>query len=163
MATLSPFPMAIDLSGAPVWYYLDPSGTSPLLTRPPAGGEILMIANGTNSAGTAVTSPQILRKIDLAGNIIRETNATRVSEQVAALSGIASSCQVGGTDCLVGAFHHEALQLPNGHTLASTTPPYSESIEVAPDATLGYTTKIPGIRVYRNFRMVNLYTPPVKD
>ena len=117
MATTQPFPMAVDLSGTPVWYYKDPSGSPPLVTRPLLGGEILMIATGANSAGSAVTNSQILREIDLAGNIIRETNATRVSEQVAALSGIPSSCQIGGSDCLVGAFSHEALQLPNGHTL----------------------------------------------
>ena len=27
---------------------------------------------------------------------------------------------MGGSDCLVGAFHHEATRLPNGHTLALT-------------------------------------------
>jgi arylsulfate sulfotransferase len=112
------FPAAVDITGAPVWYYLDPSGVAPLITRPVYGGTILMIANGANSAGTAVTQQQILREIDLGGNIIHETNATRVSEQVAALSGIASSCQIGGADCLVGGFTHEALRLPNGHTLA---------------------------------------------
>ncbi len=120
MSTTQPFPLAIDLSGSPVWYYLDPTGAPPLLTRPMAGGEILMIASGKNSAGTSVSAGQILREIDLAGNIIRETNATRLSEQVAALSGIASSCQVGGNDCLVGAIHHEAFPLPNGHTLVMT-------------------------------------------
>ena len=119
MATLAPqFPFAVDLSGHPVWYYLDPSGTAPLIYRPLPGGNILMLANGANSSGTAVTSEQILREIDLAGNIVRETNAARVSEQVAALSGIASSCQLGSNDCLVGSFHHEGIRLPNGHTLA---------------------------------------------
>lgn len=117
MSTTQPFPMAVDLSGMPVWYYQDPSGSPPLVTRPLLGGNILMIASGANSAGTAVTNSQILREIDLAGNIIRETNATRVSEQVVALSGLPSSCEIGGTDCLVGSFSHEALLLPNGHTL----------------------------------------------
>ena len=116
----SPNPLAIDIAGNPVWYYVDPSGTTPSITRPVAGGEILMIANGANSAGTSVTTQQILREIDLGGNILRETNATRVSEQVSAMSGIASNCSIGGTDCLVGAFHHEATRLPNGHTLVLT-------------------------------------------
>jgi hypothetical protein len=116
MAT-SGFPMAVDLSAAPVWYYVDPSGQTPQMTRPVAGGKILMFANGANSAGTTVNLQQILREIDLEGNIIRETNATRVSEQLVAMSGIASNCQIGGTDCLGGAFHHEAVQLPDGHTL----------------------------------------------
>jgi arylsulfate sulfotransferase len=118
MSTIQPFPMAVDLNGSPVWYYLDPSGKAPTVTRPILGGTILLLANGANSAGSAVTSSQILREIDLAGNAIRETNATRVSEQVQAMSGLTSNCQLGGTDCLVGSFHHEAMQLPNGHTLA---------------------------------------------
>jgi len=117
--TLEP-PVAIDLGGHPVWYYLDPSGTPPLVTRPVNGGTILMLANGANSAGTSATREQILREIDLGGNIIRETNATRISEQVSAMSGIASNCSLGGTDCLCSAFTHEAIRLPNGHTLALT-------------------------------------------
>jgi hypothetical protein len=120
MSNTMGFLMGVDLSASPVWYYVDSFGTSPTITRPIFGGEILLLADGANSTGSAVTSRQILREIDLAGNTIRETNAARVSEQVAALSGIASSCQIGGTDCLAGAFHHEAVQLPNGHTLALT-------------------------------------------
>jgi Arylsulfotransferase (ASST) len=113
-------PEALDNSGTPVWYYVDPSGATPTVTRPVPGGNILMYANGANSAGSAVVNQQVLREIDLAGNIIHETNATRVSEQVVALSGVASSCFLGGTDCLVGAFHHEATRLANGHTLVLT-------------------------------------------
>jgi arylsulfate sulfotransferase len=120
MAFFGTFPTAFDLSAQPVWYYQDPLGTTPTITRPVPGGEILIIANGANSAGTAVTAQQILREIDLAGNIVRETNATLLSEEVAKLSGIASSCSLGGADCLVGAFHHEATPLPNGHTLVLT-------------------------------------------
>jgi hypothetical protein len=109
--------MAVDLSGAPVWYYEDPLGFAPLVTRPVPGGGMLMFVPGTNSAGTPIMEGQILRKIDLAGNTIRETNATRVAEQLSALSGIDSVCQLGGTDCLSGGFHHEAVQLPNAHTV----------------------------------------------
>jgi arylsulfate sulfotransferase len=117
IATLAPtFPFAIDWTGAPVWYYDVPSTP----TRPVPGGTLLLIVNGPNSAGTPVASQQVLREIDLAGNVIRETNATRIAEQVSAMSGIASQCYVGGTDCLDGAFHHEAIRLPNGHTLAMT-------------------------------------------
>jgi arylsulfate sulfotransferase len=119
MATSLVFPEAVDVSGNPVWYYLDPSGTPPEVTRLVYGGYVLMLANGPNSAGSATTR-QILREIDLGGNIIRETNATRIAEQVSALSGITSSCQTGGTDCLAGSFHHEATPLPNGHTLVLT-------------------------------------------
>jgi arylsulfate sulfotransferase len=117
MSTI-PMPIGVDLGGNPIWYYKDPLGQTVTLTRPLPGGDIYLIANGQNSAGSAVSNQQILREIDLAGNVIRETNATRVSEQVSALSGIQSNCTLGGTDCLVGSFHHEAILLPNLHTLA---------------------------------------------
>ena len=54
--------------------------------------------------------------MDLAGNIIRETNASRVAEQLES-RGIHSDCRAGGKECVSG-FHHEAIRLPNGHTLA---------------------------------------------
>jgi len=113
------FPYAVDLSGAPVWYYKDPdpSSNQPLLTKPVAGGNMLMITNGPNSIGGTVGAAQVLRETDLAGNVIRETNTSRMSEQVSALSGVPSSCQLGSTLCLVGALSHEAVRLSNGHTL----------------------------------------------
>jgi arylsulfate sulfotransferase len=112
------FPFAVDISGAPVWYYNDPNeSVTPAVTKPLAGGGVLMIGDGPNSIGGTVPTDQVLREIDLAGNVIRETNASRVSEQVAALSGVPSSCQIGSTDCLVGGFHHEAVRLSSGHTL----------------------------------------------
>jgi hypothetical protein len=138
MSTVQPSLMAVDLSGTPVWYYLDPSGKAPTLTRPLAGGEMLLLADGVNAAGTVVTSSQILREIDLAGNTIRETNAARVSEQVAAKSGITSDCKLGGTDCLVGAFHHEAILLPSGHTLV-----LGDEEKIFTDGTQGSSTTNP--------------------
>lgn len=116
------FVFGVDLSATPIWYYGDPNGT-PLLTRPLPGGDMLVLALGNNSAGTGYTvgDLQILRKIDLAGNVIHETNATRVAEQVSKASGIASECHLGGTECLVGEFSHDAIELPNGHTLAITS------------------------------------------
>jgi len=47
----------------------------------------------------------MLQEYDLAGNLIRETNATRMSEQLVAM----------GTDP-VDDLHHEAVRLPNGDT-----------------------------------------------
>jgi hypothetical protein len=113
--SLGTFPTAFDLSGYPIWYYQDPSGAIPVLTRPIMGGTILLITAGTDSNGrTGLLT--VLREIDLAGNILRETNTARVSEQLVAM-GQTSSCQSDSTQCLVGAFHHEAIRLPNGHTM----------------------------------------------
>jgi hypothetical protein len=52
-------------------------------------------------------SGRILREIDLQGAVVRETNTIEVSRQLQAM----------GHDP-IGAFHHEAIRLPNGHTLA---------------------------------------------
>lgn len=108
-------PFASDLNGAILWYYL-PVSPNPILTRLVSGGTALIISDGVNS-GNSATGAQVLREIDLAGNIVRETNATRIQEQLVAM-GVQSSCTAGSTQCLFGAFHHEAIRLPNGHTIA---------------------------------------------
>jgi len=119
LLTTHGFPLATDLAGNVIWYYaaLDsPDQPGALLPRVVPGGTMLVIADGTNS-GNSVTAQQILREIDLAGNTVRETNATRIQEQLVAMGG-KSSCYIGGTVCLFGAFHHEAIRLPNGDTMA---------------------------------------------
>ncbi len=107
------FPAAIDLTTAPIWYYAgvanDPTQTGALAPRAVSGGTFLMIMNGPNSV-SSVTSQQILREIDMAGNAIRETNVGRISEQLAAQGKSPT-----------GAFHHEAARLPNGYTLVHGT------------------------------------------
>lgn len=108
-------PFASDLNGGILWYYL-PASPNPILTRLISGGTMLIISDGVNSQNSA-TQAQVLREIDLAGNIVRETNATRIQEQLAAM-GAQSSCVTGSSQCLFGAFHHEAIRLPNGHTIA---------------------------------------------
>jgi hypothetical protein len=112
------YPVATDLFGRPIWYYAafnDPAQAGGLLTRLLPGGTILTIANGKNSVD-ATSSLQILREIDLAGNTLRETNASRVREQLDAM-GLVSDCRVGGSVCAATTFHHDAIRLSNGHTL----------------------------------------------
>ena len=58
---------------------------------------------------------QLVRELDLLGNTLRETNISRLAEQLEA-RGIKSDCKKGGQQCVCG-FHHEAIRLPNGHTL----------------------------------------------
>ena len=116
------YPEATDLSGHPLWYYAafnDPAQTRGLLTRVLPGGTMLVLANGANSQD-ATTQLQILREIDLAGNTLRETNASRIREQLDA-KGLISNCAAGGSICAVTAFHHDAIRLPNGHTLVLGT------------------------------------------
>ena len=109
--TGSTVPFATDLQGRTIWYLREEG----MLTRVLPGGRILIIAAGPNSVNTT-RQGQLLREMDLAGNIIRETNAGRVAEQLAS-HGIQSDCRIGGKECVSG-FHHEAIRLPNGHTLA---------------------------------------------
>ena len=102
------FPTAIDLQGNIVWYYPllgVPAQDSTYFIRPiPNGqGHLLLIANDPESTPDA---GQILREIDLAGNTVAETNAPVVTEQLIALGKLG-----------ITGFNHDAIRLPNGHTL----------------------------------------------
>lgn len=115
-------PIATDLQGNVIWYYPAfgaPGVAGALLSRVVPGGTMLVLANGRNSS-TTTTLLQILREIDLNGNALRETNATRVREQLDTM-GLVSSCESGGSVCASGQFHHDAIRLPNGHTLVLGT------------------------------------------
>jgi arylsulfate sulfotransferase len=103
-------PFATDLQGRVIWY----SPFADMVTRVLPGGRFLMIAEGQNSVNST-KNEQVLREVDLAGNIVRETNAGRVAEQLERY-GIHSDCKIGGKECVSG-FHHEAIRLPNGHTM----------------------------------------------
>jgi hypothetical protein len=104
-------PFATDLQGRVIWYLRSPD----LITRVIPGGRFLVIADGANSDNDE-HSAQVLRELDLAGNVVRETNVGRVGEQLESY-GIHSDCHKNGRECVSG-FHHEAIRLPNGHTLA---------------------------------------------
>ena len=103
-------PIATDLDGNVVWYLpkMDRS-----LTRMLSGGRFLVFSGGINEENSRV---QVLSEVDLAGNTIRETNIARVAEQLEE-RGIKSVCKPNGQQC-VGGFHHDAIRLPNGHTIA---------------------------------------------
>lgn len=89
-------PFATDPEGRVIWYY---SGGFTLLTRPESGGRFLALVSAQPTAGFG----QILREIDVAGNTLRETNTTRVNEQLAAMG-----------KRTIGVFHHDAIPLENG-------------------------------------------------
>lgn len=103
-------PFATDLQGRVIWY----SPSSDLITRVLPGGHLLGIGDGQNSVNST-RDEQVLQELDLAGNVVRETNAGRVAEQLETY-GIHSDCKIGGKECVSG-FHHEAIRLPNGHTM----------------------------------------------
>ncbi len=89
-------PVANDLAGNVIWY--GPEGMT-FLTWVAAGGEFWSIQE---QAG-ADQSQQIVRKYDLAGMTLLETNAARVSQQLAAM----------GKRPITG-FHHEARPVAGG-------------------------------------------------
>jgi arylsulfate sulfotransferase len=101
---------ATDLEGNVVWTMAQPA----FLTRILGGGRFLVLAEAANSQND-IKRWQAVREVDLLGNTLRETNASRVAEQLAS-RGIRSKCMKDGEQCVSG-FHHEAIRLPNGHTL----------------------------------------------
>lgn len=103
-------PFATDLQGRLIWYLR----SDDFVTRVIPGGRFLVLADGQNSVNNT-HEEQVLKEIDLAGNVIRETNIGRVAEQLES-HGIHSDCQKNGRECVSG-FHHEAIRLSNGHTL----------------------------------------------
>jgi hypothetical protein len=101
---------ATDLEGNVVWALSSPG----FLTRILPGGRFLVLAEAANSQND-IKRWQAVREVDLLGDTLRETNASRVAEQLAS-RGIRSKCMKDGEQCVSG-FHHEAIRLPNGHTL----------------------------------------------
>ena len=95
-----------------VWYY--DFGSAAFLTRILPAAGFLVLAEAANSQND-MKRWQVVREVDLLGNTMRETNASRVAEQLGA-HGIHSKCMKDGEQCVSG-FHHEAIRLPNGHTL----------------------------------------------
>ena len=102
------FPTALDSSDRTIWYYPElgvaaQDSTYFIRPIPNSQGHMLLIANDPLSTPS---SGQILREIDLAGNTVSETYASQISEQLTAQG------KVGITG-----FNHDAIRLPNGHTL----------------------------------------------
>ena len=93
---IGPIPEANDLAGNVLWYG---PGDISFITRTEAGGDMWGIVELANS----VSAQQAVRKFDLTGMTLLETNASRVNEQ---LTGMGKR--------KISAFHHEARPLTNG-------------------------------------------------
>ncbi|MCA9940974.1 MAG: aryl-sulfate sulfotransferase [Anaerolineales bacterium] len=91
------FPYATDLLGRPMWGYLREFFNAVWLLRPMPGGTFTIILDGADRAD------QVLREVDLNGNVVRQTNIPRINEQLADL-GLEPATS----------FHHDATLLPNG-------------------------------------------------
>jgi hypothetical protein len=107
-------PTATDLDGNVVWYI--PTRDHSLIRMLP-GGRFLTLSPGGSSSNGRV---QTLTEFDLAGNVVRQTNMAIVAEQIEKRMGIKSICKPNGGVCIAG-FHHDAIRLQNGHTIAIGT------------------------------------------
>jgi arylsulfate sulfotransferase len=98
-----------DLSGNYTWYFQDSAIDQ--FTRPVTGGNFLIFEQGTGTGtgyfGASNLRQQTLRRVDLLGNTILETNAPRVSEQL----------PISDLPYGIDRFSHEARALPNGDYL----------------------------------------------
>jgi hypothetical protein len=137
--------VASNLAGNVLWYYYPNSVEHfEVLTRPLAGGTFLTIQDAPAWNSESVYG-QVLRQVDLAGNIIRETNTGVIQQELlamgatdaAACNSISSPIQVG--DACLGYFHHDAIQtLPNGQTAI-----IADIEKIFPAGTQGDTSGLP--------------------
>jgi hypothetical protein len=100
MAPLFLPPFAIDIGGNLVWY--GPAVLSTTFTRPQADGTFFTIIESRTDP-----AQDVIRKFDLMGTTLLETNAARVNEQLAAM----------GKRPITG-FHHEARTIGGGRIVA---------------------------------------------
>jgi hypothetical protein len=96
--------LATDLNGQVIWYYDARRGgiNSVLATSMVPGGAVLLVGR---SLGNSSPNNDLLRKVDLAGDTLRETNVDAVNAQLIAR----------GEQPIYG-FHHDAQRLPDGKT-----------------------------------------------
>jgi hypothetical protein len=158
-------PLATDLEGRVIWYLRSPD----FLYRILPGGRFLVQGEGQNSIND-MRRGQVLREVDLAGNAVRETNIGRVAEQLES-HGIHSDCRKGGKECVSG-FHHEAIRLPNGHTLAiaglerimpAGTQGSKEPVDVLGDIVVDLDDQFQVSGVWNSFDHLDLNRPSLRD
>ena len=135
--------MATDLNGKIIWFYNVSDSHPALITTPVVNGGMLFITNDV-SWNAVSQGGQVLRQIDLAGNIVKETNSGVIQKQLVALgSKDGGSCTTISKPAPVGsacldAFHHEFTYLPNGYVAALA------SVEkIFPPGTQGDTSGLP--------------------
>ena len=137
--------LATDLSGNTIWYYYPPGADHvEILAHLLPNGAFLAIQD-IPAWNLAAQKGQVLREIDLAGNLIRETNTGVVQQQLLALGATdAQACNAISTPAPVGAaclgaFHHDAIQtLPNGRTAV-----IADIEKIFPAGTQGDTSGLP--------------------
>jgi arylsulfate sulfotransferase len=84
--------------GTPIWYYNPPSGYV---------GWFKLMPNGDVLANVVVGSESLIRQIDLAGNTLRELDATTLQQEL----------QSAGYDMNFLSFSHDFIPMDNGHVI----------------------------------------------
>lgn len=100
LATTGGSQVATDLTGRTVWFNPSPQSYA---TKMEAGGFLW----GFLEDGTKPVEQQGIRKVDLVGRTVLETNAARVNEQLMAMG-----------KRQISAFHHDVRTLPDGRIAA---------------------------------------------
>ena len=136
--------VATDLTGRVLWYYNPPSPSVDVMTWPLPNGTFLLDGFG-ESWNPFTRYDQLLHQVDLAGNLIKETNTGILQQELLALGATdAQACNAIpqpapiGSACLA-IFHHDIIQtLPNGYTAA-----FASIEKIFPPGTQGDTTGLP--------------------
>ncbi len=110
---------ATDLQGHVIWTYQYPGSSSDIVqgAHLMTNGDFLIVVSSTSflpippTPGGSSGTIDVIREIDLAGNTVRELSIDQLTQSLQAL---------GYNYNLLG-FHHDALPLPNGHTLVLTS------------------------------------------
>lgn len=122
-----PNPVATDVQGRVEWYY-DPSSSGLKLVNPAQrlvpGGTVLLL--GTDRYAPLPSARNVLREIDLAGDVVRETNTAAVNAQLTAL----------GHD-VIHSFTHDVQRLPDGRTAVIGITERTVDINGTPTDTIG--------------------------
>ena len=137
--------VATDLSGNILWYYYANNiDHFQLITRPLPGGDVLSIEDDY-AWDSNVYAQQYLRQVDLAGNVVKETNIGALQQQLLAMgvaagtpcTSIATPAPIGSA--CIGAFHHDSIQtLPNGAMAL-----FVDEEKIFPPGTQGDTSGLP--------------------
>ena len=119
--------MATDLSGNVIWYYDLGPGEWPYPIKLLPNGHMLLVATNGNSTSE-------VREIDLAGTVINRITPNELNSGLSSFQAFA--------------FHHDVLQLPNGHLIfivqyakAFNIPGLAPGTQITGDALVDWDTR----------------------
>lgn len=125
----APNPLATDLSGHVVWYYdVSQAGLTHTYVGQSlvSGGTVLLL--GVDHYAPLPATLDVLREVDLAGNVVRETNIDAVNARLTAL-GYHS----------IFSFTHDVERLPNGQTAVIGSTERTINVNGTPTQYVGMT------------------------